>query len=172
MIKGKKIYLRQMEPSDASVLLLWENNQDNWRVSGTEVPYSMYEMQQFIENASDVRANKQIRLIICDISSNLALGTLDLFDINFKHKRAGVGILIGEVENRGKGFALESLLLLEDYASRHLGITNLFCGVHADNPSSIEVFVKANYKHIGTREKWYIDDKGSIDELLFQRILA
>jgi diamine N-acetyltransferase len=161
-----------MEPSDASLLLLWENNPSNWRVSGTEVPYSMHEMQQFIENASDVRANKQLRLIICDKSSHLALGTLDLFDINFKHKRAGVGILIGEEENRGKGYALESLLLLEEYATRHLGIINLFCGVHADNQSSIDLFKKANYKHIGTREKWYIDEKGSIDELLFQRILV
>lgn len=171
MIKGKKVYLRQMEPSDASILLLWENNTDNWRVSGTEVPYYMHEMQQFIANASDVRTNKQLRLIICDISSDLAIGTLDLFDIHFKNKRAGVGILIGESQHRGKGYALESLTLLEAYAKCHLGIINLFCGVHADNDASIQLFEKANYKHIGTRLNWYLEEKKYTDELLFQRII-
>lgn len=171
MIKGKKVYLRQMEPSDAAVLLMWENNPDNWRVSGTEVPYSMHEMQQFIANASDVRANEQLRLIICESSSDLALGTLDLFEINFKHKRAGVGILISESKHRGKGYALESLLLLEEYAKRHLGITNLFCGVHADNDVSIQLFKKANYSLMGTRLNWYVDGEKHTDELLFQRIL-
>lgn len=171
MIKGRKVYLRQLEPSDATDLLMWENNIDNWRVSDTEVPYSMYEMQQLIANASDVRVNRQLRLIICESSSDLALGTLDLFEINFKHKRAGVGILIGESKYRRKGYAFESLLLLEDYAKRHLGITNLFCGVHADNDGSIQLFKKANYTEIGTRLKWYVDGEKCTDELLFQRIL-
>ena len=171
MIKGKKIYLRQIEPSDASIVLLWENNPDNWRVSGTEVPYSLHEMQQFIENASDVRANKQLRLIRCAIDSNEAIGTLDLFDINFKHKRAGVGILIGDQQARGKGYALESLSLLEDYVGRFLGLVNLYCGVHADNDASIQLFKKANYIQVGTRINWYVEGKNYTDELLFQRII-
>jgi len=171
MIKGKKVYLRQVEPSDASVLLFWENNQDNWKVSGTEVPYSMFEMQQFIANASNVRVNKQLRLMICDNFTDSPLGALDLFDIDFKHKRAGVGILIGQSEHRGKGLALESLLLMEEYAENQLDIINLFCGVHADNLASIGLFEKAKYKHIGTRSNWYILGGKYTDELLFQRIL-
>lgn len=171
MIKGKKAYLREMKSSDASILMLWENNPDNWRVSGTEVPFTMFEMQQFIANASNVQENKQLRLMICDNSSMLAIGTLDLFEMNFRHKRAGVGILINDIEHRRKGFALESLDLLEDYVQRHFGITNLFCGVQADNIASIELFKKAKYKHVGTRLDWYLEGTQKTDELMFQRIL-
>jgi len=171
MIKGKRAYLREMESSDASLLLVWENNPDNWRVSGTEVPFSLFEMHQFIANASNVQENKQLRLMICDTSSMLAIGTLDLFEMNFRHKRAGVGILINDMEHRRKGYALESLILLEDYVQRHFGITNLFCGVQADNTASIELFKKAKYEHVGTRLDWYVEGTHKTDELMFQRIL-
>ena len=41
-IKNDMITLRCAEPEDAGQIFLWENDRDNWRVSGTYVPYTRY----------------------------------------------------------------------------------------------------------------------------------
>ena len=49
MLKGESIYLRVVDKEDATVLFLWENDPKNWKVSNTEVPFSMHAIHQLIE---------------------------------------------------------------------------------------------------------------------------
>ena len=168
MLKGQKVYLRALEPSDATKLLLWENNISNWRVSDTEVPFSMHDITSYIENAHNIRSTGQLRFIICKVDSNESIGVIDLYDANFKHGRAGVGVLIGEENERSNGYASESLELLNEYADKVLGFHSLFCSIHSDNLSSIRLFEKCNFEKIGVRKDWYLEQGQRIDEILYQ----
>ena len=49
MLKGESIYLRAVEKEDASTLFIWENNPSNWKISNTEIPFSMHSIHQLIE---------------------------------------------------------------------------------------------------------------------------
>lgn len=171
MLKGKGIFLRQVEETDANLLLLWENDVENWRFSETEAPYSRFEILEYIKNASQVRENKQLRFMICLNETQEAIGTLDLFSISFKHHRAGVGILIAKEENRGKGFARESLQLLEEYAVDQLGLTQLYCDILADNETSIQLFEKIGFEKTGTKRNWYNFKSGTIDTYFYQKFI-
>ena len=96
MLKGENIRLRTIEPNDIDVLLAWENNTKNWRVSNTFVPFSRKLMEEYIFSAQDIFSNKQIRFIIEDLKTKESLGCVDLFDYDPFHLRAGVGVLIDE----------------------------------------------------------------------------
>lgn len=171
MLKGKKIYLRAVEPSDATKLLLWENNVSNWKVSDTEVPFSMHDIQNYIETAHNIRAIGQLRLMICKVENDEPVGAIDLYEANFKHGRAGVGILIAEENERTKGYASESLKLVEEYATVVLGLHNLYCSIHADNSASIALFEKNGFEKVGIRKEWYLNKGKRIDEIIYQLCL-
>ncbi|HLW29984.1 MAG TPA: GNAT family protein [Brumimicrobium sp.] len=171
MLKGKNIYLRQIEESDINILLLWENDTENWRYSESEAPFSIHQLEHYIKNASHVRQNQQLRFIICLIENDLAIGTIDLFSIDFKHLRAGVGILIANKENRQKGYAQEALKLLEIFSSKKLELKQLYCEIQEDNKGSIQLFEKAGYVKTGTKKNWYKFKNDVIDAYFYQKFI-
>ncbi|MDX1653224.1 MAG: GNAT family protein [Brumimicrobium sp.] len=171
MLKGENIFLRQPDSSDATTLLFWENNISNWRVSETEAPYSMHQIISYIEAASEVRNNKQVRMIICENGTEKPLGNIDLYDISFKHKRAGVGILIADKEDRKKGFAAEALVLIQKYAKDSLELKQLHCIIQSDNTDSFNLFEKQGFEKSGERKKWYIFKEKEIDAYFYQKFL-
>lgn len=177
-LKGQKVLLRPVEKEDATRLMLWENDPHHWKVSGTEVPFSLHTILEYIEQAQHIRTHGQLRLIICIAASGEPVGTLDLYDADFKNLRAAVGILIAEDPHREQGYAREALSLLEDYARTILGFHNLYCSVHADNPASNGLFRSAGYREVGVRKEWFLQTqltgrggKQWIDEILYQKCL-
>lgn len=171
MLKGEKIFLRAIEPEDATKVMIWENNPDNWRVSGTEAPYSMHGILEYINSIQNFRQSGELRMMICLKQNDHAIGTLDLFEANFRHGRAGIGILIGEEDERNKGYARESLELLVEYATVFLGFHNLTANVLEDNTSSIALFESVGFELVGTRKEWFFDHGKWINERIYQLCL-
>ena len=86
MISAESIFLRRVQGSDASLLLQWENDQNNWSVSSTTSKYKLGEIITLIESLADIETSKQARFIIVNRKNNLALGAVDLFLISFAPK--------------------------------------------------------------------------------------
>jgi diamine N-acetyltransferase len=78
MLSGKKIYLRALEPSDADMILRWENNPDNWSVSNTLVPFSRKLIEDYVSSAQDIYSVKQVRFIICLVECDREVGAIYL----------------------------------------------------------------------------------------------
>ncbi len=115
-MKYKEIRLRALEPEDLELLYSWENNVSYWILSSTVVPFSKYTLKRYLENShKDIYETGQLRLMIDHIADNATIGTIDIFDFDPFHKRAGVGILIANEDYRRKGFATMALKCLIDY---------------------------------------------------------
>ena len=101
MLKGKHIKLRALEPSDLETLYNWENNTQIWKVSHTMTPFSKHVLTQYLANAhQDIYTSKQLRLMIQKDEKDI--GTIELFDFEPTHLRAGVGIWIADESERQK----------------------------------------------------------------------
>jgi len=167
-LRGSLITLRAVEKDDAGTIFLWENNPANWKVSNTEVPFSMYDIHQLIEQQSDIRKSGQMRLVLQTNNEARPVGVIDLYDLNFKHGYAAVGILIAEDQDKGQGFASDALSLLVAYCSETLELRNLYCQIHGDNHASVQLFEKAGFEHVGTRKNWLRYKNQYFDELTYQ----
>lgn len=170
-LTGKHVFLRAVEKDDATKLMLWENNPKHWKVTGTEVPFSFSSILEYIEQAQHIRTHGQLRLMICLNDTREAIGAIDLYQADFKHLRSAVGILIAEEQMQLKGYAAESLILLEQYAIQILAFRNLYCSIHSDNIRSISLFEKAGYECVGVRKDWYLEKGVWLDELMYQKCL-
>jgi diamine N-acetyltransferase len=168
MLKGEKIALRAAEPSDVDVIYSWENDPENWLVSNTVAPYSKHQILQFIEDANDIFASNQLRLIISNHQQE-AVGCMDLFDFDHKNKRVGLGVLVDE-NHRGKGYAQEALLLTINYCFNLLEVHSLYAEVLSSNKSSQRLFESAGFIQTGIKKEWLWAGQDYVDQIFYQLI--
>ncbi len=169
ILEHAHISLRALEPEDLETLYRWENNPSVWQLSGTLVPYSKYILKQYLENSTkDIFELKQLRLIIELREEKRPLGAIDLFDFDPYHRRAGVGILIAEGDDRGKGYASEALEALLKYAFEVLGLHQLWCNIEATNIASIQLFSSRGFQKVGMKKDWLYNGAEYSDEWMLQ----
>jgi len=167
--QGDRLELRALEPSDLDILYRWENDTEIWDISDTLSPISKHILKIYLENsAKDIYENKQERFIIQMKEASIPIGTIDLFQFDPFHNRAGVGILIAEKNDRQKGFALEALHILKDYCFNILKLHQLWCNVSVNNQASIQLFQKAGFEISCTRKSWNWDGEKYLDEYFLQ----
>ncbi len=169
-LKGDKVYLRALEPEDLDFILEVENAESFWEISATRVPYSRFLIKKYLQNSHrDIYEVKQLRLMICQ-NDGVPIGLIDVFDLEPKDRRAALGILIVDEENRGKGYGAEVLSLISNYCFTHLGLHQLYANVTADNLTSIKLFEKCNFITVGTKKEWVLVNGKFKDEILYQLI--
>ncbi|MFT5956708.1 MAG: diamine N-acetyltransferase [Flavobacteriales bacterium] len=167
-LSGEKCFLRAIEPHDTEHFFRWENDTHNWLVSGTTAPFSKHDLERYIKGIRDIYADKQLRLVIS--TKARPVGAIDLFDFDPTHRRAGVGILIGEKEERQQGIAHDALGIIIKYGFDVLQLHQIYANIPANNEASIALFEKAGFKKAGARKDWLNTSKGWIDELIYQLI--
>lgn len=172
MIKGDMIYLRALELADADILYEWENDMKLWHLSNTLTPFSRFTIEQYVMNAhEDLYTSKQLRLMI-DLKEEpgTSIGTIDLFEFEPSHKRAGIGILVLE-QYRRKGYASEAIGLICGYADKTLGLHQVFANISSSNEESLNLFKKKGFEVTGIKKDWNLKYDHWEDEILLQKIL-
>lgn len=167
--QNENIILRAAEPHDASLIYNWENNQEIWRVSETYMPYSMYQIEQFLINNNDLFSARQMRFIIELKKDDTEVGCIDIYDFDPIHMRAGIGILL-QKEYRKQGYAKESIELVMDYCFNVLMLKQVYCLIDSLNEDSLNLFKKIGFEQCGYRKEWIRTSNGFIDEIEFQYI--
>jgi len=167
----KEINLRAPEPEDLELLYRWENNVSYWTISNTLVPFSKYTLKRYLEDSHrTIYETGQLRLMIDHLADKITIGTIDLFDFDPFHKRAGVGILIADERYRRRGFASMALKSLTTYCFSTLQMHQLYCNILANNCESMDLFQKAGFVQIGIKKDWIKTTEGYLDEHMFQLI--
>lgn len=169
-LKGEHIYLRAIEPEDVDFMYHIENNESLWQYSLTNTPFSRALLQQYIDNSHrDIYDVKQLRLAIC-LKDDALLGFIDVFDFEPLHKRAGIGILIANKKDRGKGYGKEALQMLQNYCYTHLHLHQLYANISSENINSQTLFEQCGFKKVGLKKDWVFNSGNFKDEYLYQHI--
>jgi len=165
------IKLRALEPEDIKFLFDLENDTNLWHLSHTQQPFSMDLLKRYIQEADrDIYEARQFRFAIEKTNTKTLLGFVDLFDFDPKNKRAGVGIIIKNANDRNKGFGQIALQEICNYAYNVLYLHQLFANISASNKASIRLFEKLGFVQVGCKKDWNFNGNDFEDELLFQHI--
>lgn len=174
ILENSVVKLRALEPEDAELLYVWENDPEVWQAGETIVPFSRHTLHQYVANAStqDIYEAKQLRLMIDCVEKKelITVGTIDLFDFDPYNKRAGVGVLVYSQRNRQKGYASAALQLLIQYAFNTLQMHQLYCNVAMNNEKSLHLFQSHGFEIIGVKREWLYCNNEWFDECLLQLI--
>lgn len=169
-LTNQNITLRALEPSDVELLYQWENSIDVWRVSNLRTPLSKFALANYIKTADkDIWETRELRVVI-EVEGT-AVGTVELFDFDPYHNRAGVGVIIYESSDRKKGIATRALELLFNYAKNELGIAQIYANVVENNIASLKLFEQLGFELSGIKKNWLRTPTGWENEHLLQKFL-
>lgn len=139
-----------MTVADASVILEWENNPENWEVSDTKEPFTAQEIDDFVRLPQDINSQQQLRLMICESKMGKPIGCIDLFEFE-KGKSAGIGVLIADKNYRNMGLATEALKQVINYCRNELKLAYIFCNIYKNNKASIRLFENCGFEFVEQR---------------------
>lgn len=145
-IAGKQVYLRPLEEDDLDGKYLgWLNDPEvNRYLESGIFPYTKKELEAFYEALQGSR--DQVILAIADAKSNEHIGNVKLGPINWIHRKATLGILVGEKHCWGKGMGTEAIRLTVEYGFFRLNLRRIELGVHADHAAAIRAYEKVGFK--------------------------
>ncbi len=169
------IRLRALEYSDVEYLYYQENQSQLWEFSNLDKPVSKEFIRQIIEQMLlPVEESKQLRLM-AEIKQQddgwKPIGTVELFDIDMKHQRAEVGIIIYEEAYRYKGYGREVYHQFELMIQQHLPIHILYSHVLQKNQRAINFFTHHEFQQTAILEQWLYINKCRENVVLFTKIL-
>ena len=169
MLENEIIRLRAIEPEDLDRLYAWENNPQLWAVGNTRNPYSRFQLKQYIAGSDkDIYESLQLRLMMVRVDTGETVGTVDLFDFDIHHSRIALGLFV-DPTFQGKGFARESLHLIEEYIFNYLKINQLYCQISESNTASRQMFEKEGYETNGFLKDWIKTPDGFENIIVFQQ---
>src|SRR5690554_155384 len=170
LLENNTILLRAPEPEDLDALYTWENDTDLWVLGASITPFSRYTLREYLTTSTqDIYTDKQLRMMVELKQSSELIGTVDLYDFDPFHRRAGVGILI-DPKFQKRGLGLQALELLEAYAFDFLKLQQLYALVPEKNTASIRLFNKAKYALAGKLTDWISANNGFENAQLLQKI--
>jgi len=167
-LRGKRLYLRGLEPSDAERCQRWINEPETRRYLMAAFPTSLAAERKWIENVG--LSEKPFKDIVCGIVLNRGdrlIGMIGLHKINWVNRNAVSGMMIGEPECRGKGYGPEAKDLLLGHAFQTLGLHRVSSIAFANNARSLGSLRKSGYREEGRSREAVWRDGAWVDEIQF-----
>lgn len=154
-IRGKIVTLRAPELNDVPSLHRWSNDPEIWEMlGGWHFPFSSGSTEEWVKNRNHGISSDQVFCI--ETPDEGLIGTANLVNIDWKNRTAFHGMMIGEMNFRGKGYALDALFSIMRYAFMELGLNRLDSDIISYNERSIKFYIeKAGWKKEGVRRNWY-----------------
>ena len=165
-LEGERIILREVRLSDVNA------NYHRWMNDPEVIRYlecrfsanSMDAIKDFVHRMLNDRDNIFLAIILKD--GDRHIGNIKIGSINRIHRLADIGLLIGEKDCWGKGYATEALRLVTNYAFNTLNLHKLIAGCYAGNKGSEKAFKKAGFVVEGIRKKHHYCDGIYVDSII------
>lgn len=163
-IEDARIYLRGIYSSDANATYCsWmKDTEVTLYLESRFYPHSVESIASYISQVNASADSVLCAIVVKD--KDIHIGNIKVGSINWIHRYADIGILIGDKTYWGKGFAVEAIKLVVDYAFTKLNVHRLEAGCYG-NIRSMKAFKKAGFIEEGCLKQRYYCDGGYVDRV-------
>lgn len=158
-LRTPRLLLRSLHAGDANARYLgWMQDSEVQRYLESRLgTHSLESLRDFIADANRSPANLLLGICLAD---GRHIGNIKLGPIQAYHRHGAIGLLIGERDSWGRGYAAEAIAGISAHAFGVLGLEKLYAGCYASNQGSCKAFLRAGYVE-ESRQKgmWTLDDR-------------
>lgn len=153
-ILGKKIILRAIEERDLAQLQEWSNDPSiQSMLGGWHFPISEQDQHKWFSSLSFSSVHQRFSI---DAPGVGLIGTANLVSIDWQNRNGFHGMLIGEKNMRGQGYALDTVMTLMRFAFEEAGLYRLDTDIIEYNAASLKFYLeKCGWKKEGIKKGWY-----------------
>lgn len=117
--------------------------ENNGFIESIDINYSIDDLSQFIHEKNN--SSEALLLGVFDNRNGIHFGNIKFEPIDINLKTAWLGILIGDLRYRGKGFAKEIIDTTCEYISNRYNINKIYLGVDKNNSTALKTYLKSNF---------------------------
>jgi RimJ/RimL family protein N-acetyltransferase len=147
ILKGEKVVLRPIKMSDAPRFVKWFNDPKVNRFLDKR-NMTLKEEQKFIRERNTKKISDQVHFCI-DTQEGVHIGAIDLRHVTKFHRRAELGVMIGDMNYWSKGYGTSAINVLLTYAFGKLKLHRVYLGVYSYNTRAIKLYEKLGFVHEG-----------------------
>ncbi|MFC4991834.1 GNAT family N-acetyltransferase [Rubritalea tangerina] len=162
-LDGNSVFLRKLSLDDVTV------RYERWLNDRAVTEY--LEVGSFPNTISDIQSfvadtNKNSNMLFLGIflkENDEHVGNIKLGPIDWVHRRAELGIMVGEESARGVGVGKESIDLVLRHAFSRLNLHRVSLGVIADHIGAIRCYEKVGFVREGLYRESFFKDGEMLD---------
>lgn len=158
---GELVRLRTFEPDDAERYRAWVNDPEVARLIDRAGPVTQAEHEAWYRAL--VASSSAVVFAVDRLSDGAFIGVVWLYDIDQRHRRAEVRIVIGDKSAWGGGYGTDALRVLARIAFGPLRLEKLWADVLATNPRAAGAFERAGFRREGVLRGDRIQDAGRVN---------
>lgn len=146
MIYGEKTRLRRVEREDIPTFVRWFNDPEVREFLMMYRPLSTAEEEKWFEGQLE---DQDSELFAIETADGVHIGNIGLHRINWRDRKAELGIVIGEKEYWGKGYGSDAIRTLLCFAFEEMNLHRVFLRAFEDNARGIRAYEKCGFQHEG-----------------------
>ncbi len=159
MLEGELVRLRAQEPEDLERNLRWINDFEVMGLLlGTGYPISRADEQRWMETNKGA-SFEQLRLAI-DTKDGQHIGNIELRQVSPEHRRADLGIMIGDKDSWDRGYGTDAVRTLVRFALRQMNLNRVWLTTGENNPRAQACYRKCGFRDEGRlRQDRYLEGR-------------
>jgi RimJ/RimL family protein N-acetyltransferase len=167
---GARLFLRQVCLADATEnYARWMNDPEiNCYLESRFVTHTVAGLRQYIEKTNADPHNFFLAIMLQ--ADDRHIGNIKLGPVNPVHRLGDIGLIIGETDCWGKGYATEAIELITRFAFHELKLHKVTASCYANNPGSARAFQKAGFTIEAVRPAHFFCAGRFVDAILLGRI--
>ncbi len=145
---GEKVRLRPVEERDLPLFVRWYTDPDvrRWLHLSDRPEVTLESERQNLEKG---RVNPSNLGLVIETGEGQPIGTLGLINIDPYHRRAELGISIGEKEYWGRGYGSDAIRVALRHAFTEMGLRRAYLITDEDNERGIRCYQKCGFVQEG-----------------------
>jgi RimJ/RimL family protein N-acetyltransferase len=153
-IKGKRVTLRAIEETDLPLLHRWANDPELQDILGViHFPSSMDFHRSWFAGLRGDQLNQRLAIDAPDVG---LMGISSIINIDWRNNHAWHGVMLGDVDVRGKGYGLDAVMATMRYAFDEMHLERLDGSIIEYNKTSYSFYCgKLGWKEEGRRKSYY-----------------
>lgn len=151
-VVGSLVYLRPMEREDIDDDYLdWINDtRNNQYIVGAGFPVNRDDLLRYFESHD----RNAVLFAVCDKKTQTRIGNARLSLIDWVHRTATYGRLLGHPDYQSRGYGSDALIQLLRFGFHHLGLNRIWSSATASNVASLMSNEKVGMVREGTLRQY------------------
>ena len=166
MFRGEKTQLAAVQREYLPKYVEWLND---WEIAqflkpGVPMPFNLEDETDWFENRRKSKDSFLFAILTRD--DGKLIGNCGLHNVNFKNRKAVIGIFIGDKNYWNKGYGTDTTRTLIRFGFEELGLNLVELKVYAFNPRAMRCYEKAGFRRVGTHRQGLYRNGKFHDEFL------
>lgn len=150
MIEGALVRLRAPERGDLPIFVKWINDPEVTAFLLLEPPISLEEEERWFQ---DVQKGRD-KVFTIETKEGAIIGNIALTGLDWKNRKADMGIMIGEKEYWSHGYGTDAIVALLRYLFGELNLNRVALFTDANNLRALRCYERCGFRTEGTLHEY------------------